>query len=622
MKASSVVLKAISTLLFLSILTAVILIVQNPSTGYELSIYDAVPTTIWVLLVLPIIGGISIVVYEASRSEKNGNRWLLGLLLILLSNLVILLLPALRDYAFSGNQDHLTHFGMVRDILQFGHFGADNIYPITHVLISQLCLILNVSPATMMSFISPFFYLLFVLFTYALCQEILPRKAAILATVSSTVLFAYYYVRVIPFGFAAIMLPLVFFLLFKSRSTQSVSLRLLVIVLIILTVFFHALTVMILILSLVVMTLSQPLLDRLFLHQKKENTPSMALRGQNTLILAAIGFVTLMLWAWNAEGFWSSVVLGFRDWLWNLRSVGDIRSQSAASFATEGWAKLGLGPLEIAEWLIRWGGHLFVYSILSLVAIITLMRRKTLLSPGRRQIMLMFSAAFCLVAFFGLVDIIRAITILHSSRIMHYMYLFFPPLVGLALYQIASRENDDKKLNRSPRPKFQKGTLMRRIVTILVITICSLLGIFSVYPSPLLYQPNLQVTHMSLAGASWYFKKADSEIEVTGIERPITLHYKRALFGYEGAKEIHYRKWGEEPLIDHFGYPQHQNLGESFTEAKYLLLTERDRLTYTVLYPQIGRFTQDDFNKLEEDTSSSKLYTNGEMDFWCIHGQG
>ena len=302
------VLKLSSITCFLFILGALILVMRNPSQGYELSSYSALPPLAWALLISAIAGGIIIAIYQVLKGDRGGgNWWKVGLAIVLLSNFIIVLLPALRGYAFSGRADHLSHLGMVKDILQFGSFGS-NIYPVTHTLISQLCLVLDIPPTEMMLIIAPIFYLLFVAFTYLLCQEILPQPAAILATVSGTVLFCYYYIRVFPMGFACIIFPLIFFLYFRAWNKPSLSLRLLHISFIVLMAFFHVVTSLMLSLSLVIMELSKPLFNRLFVAQR-EQEPGLPSVGRISLSLAAISFIVFMLWRMPINGRSDKVLL-------------------------------------------------------------------------------------------------------------------------------------------------------------------------------------------------------------------------------------------------------------------------------------------------------------------------
>ena len=55
------------------------------------------------------------------------------------------MLPQLTGYAFVASSDHLTHLGYVLDIMQTGHFSSRNVYPITHILISQIFFLTGIS---------------------------------------------------------------------------------------------------------------------------------------------------------------------------------------------------------------------------------------------------------------------------------------------------------------------------------------------------------------------------------------------------------------------------------------------------------------------------------------------
>lgn len=606
------ILKLSSIICFLFILVALILIRRNPSQGYEVSIYSAIPSLIWVLLISAIVGGAAIVVYQVLKSKETRNWWKVGLLLILLSNLIIALLPALRGYAFSGRADHLSHFGAVKDILQFGNFSS-NVYPLTHTLISQFCLVLNIPSMNMMCFAAPLFYLLFVAFTYLLYQEILPKPAAILATVSSTMLFCYYYVRVVPFGFAAIMFPLIFFLYFKAWNKPSLSLKLLVISLIGLIVFFHPVTSLVLTLSLIIIELSKPLFNRLFIAKKKQEPSTSA--GRISLSLVAISFIVLMLWVWNNYNFWSNSVVNTFRWFSGelLRPAID---RSLVEYTLSGFAKLGLGPLGQLELLIRAQGHIIICLLLALMTIIMILRRRIPLSIRYTQSVFSLSIIFWVIATAGLLSYFRALTILNSGRLMYYIFSVAPPLIGMSLYWIIGIEHRNGGITGSYRPRFYKSKLTRGIAIISIIMVCFVICIFAIYPSPSTYQRNPQVSHMEMAGASWFLNKRDTQFEFMDIGGAITPHFERAV---HGNREANYPERMNTWLGDHFNYTQYESFGESFTEDRYLILNEHDKVLYTEVWPT-GRFNWSDFTRLEKDPSVDKLYVNGEMDAWYVRG--
>ena len=539
--------------------------------------------------------------------KETGNWWTVGLSIVLLSNLIIILLPALRDYALLGRSDHLSHLGMVKDIIQFGSFGS-NIYPVTHTLISQLSLILNIPSMEMMHFIGPLFYLLFVAFTYLLCREILPRPAAILATLAGTVLFSAAYTQVSPFAFSVITFPFVFFVYFRGWNKPSVSLRLLLISWIVLMALFHVVTSLVLTLSLLIMELSKPLFNRLFVTQRKQESPALPSVGQTSLGLVAISFIVLMLWAWNNYSFWNHSVLNTFYWF-----RGELLPQSVLELAAEGFAKLGLGPLDQLELLIRGRGHQFIYFVLALVATIMLIRRRISLPIRDTRGVFLLSIVFWIIALIQAVDYFRPVTFLSSGRIIAFVIALFPPLVGLALYLITGIERQGEEMTQSARSRFHKGKITRGIVITLIIIVCSIVGIFVIYPSPAIFALNIQITHMEVAGEGWFLDHQNPEIEVMRIHGR-SRRFKDALLG---RNEKTFTKDSKEWMGDHFHYDQYQSFGESFTEDRYLVLNEYAKLLYIEVWPT-GRFTWDDFDRLEDDPSVDKLYANGEMDVWYV----
>ena len=69
--AGGAVVKAMAIISFLLIIPALILIKNNPATGYEVSIYVSTTPLVWLFLIGSTIGGISIIVHQAFSKEKT-----------------------------------------------------------------------------------------------------------------------------------------------------------------------------------------------------------------------------------------------------------------------------------------------------------------------------------------------------------------------------------------------------------------------------------------------------------------------------------------------------------------------------------------------------------------------
>jgi hypothetical protein len=74
------------------------------------------------------------------------------------------------------------------------------------------------------------------------------------------------------------------------------------------------------------------------------------------------------------------------------------------------------------------------------------------------------------------------------------------------------------------------------------------------------------------------------------------------------------------PMPWHFNYNVYTSLGDWYPQNSYLVITQQDRLLYEDVYPEMQtiRFTKEDFNRIEQDASVDKLYTNGGMDIYNI----
>jgi len=69
------ILKLSSIICFLFIIAALVLIRKNPSQGYEVSIYNAIPSPIWILLISAIFGGTAIIIYQVLNIKEAGIWW-------------------------------------------------------------------------------------------------------------------------------------------------------------------------------------------------------------------------------------------------------------------------------------------------------------------------------------------------------------------------------------------------------------------------------------------------------------------------------------------------------------------------------------------------------------------
>lgn len=607
MKSTYTGLKIISIVLFSFISIAIILIAKNTVTRYELSIYTSMPSSFWILLTTIIMGGIGIVIYQIK--EKNG--WQIGLLLVLLGNLIIVLLPYLRGYIFPCSGDHLTHLGYVKDILQTGKFSLSNVYPVTHILIAQLSFIFDISPEIIINFAGPLFYLLLILFIYNLSNEIFVKPVSILATITSTVLFSYYYNQVFPMGFAFITFSLVFHLYYKYLKIRKVSLGILLIIMVVLLAFFHPVASFLLTVALLMMEFSKLLANKFYIKEGINIAASWT--QQISLALPLISFIVLMLWVWKNYSVWNSSVRSVVSWF-RL----ELLVKPMTEIAAESFDKLGLGIWGILELFVRIYGHYFIYTLLSTTAIIMLVRRKLKLTNINLYIIALYSLWFCVVTFVCFIDFVKPLTTLSSGRIMHLMPVLFPPLVGLTLYEILESKHDKGGSTSDLQWRLRNNSSWRSAVVWLIISFCSIIGIFALYPSPYIYQAYWGVDYAEFMGGRWLVEEGNPNSKALSLGTAPLYRYAHALLG---TLRKNYPQQDEKEVVpDHFNYGQYATLGESFKGNRYMMSREKFiEIVYTELWDKLGRFNRNDFARLELDPSVDKLYSNEEMEVWYIH---
>jgi hypothetical protein len=167
-----------------------------------------------------------------------------------------------------------------------------------------------------------------------------------------------------------------------------------------------------------------------------------------------------------------------------------------------------------------------------------------------------------------------------------------PVLAGFALYE----------LFKTPRVSKALGIM----IVVLILTTSSILGVFSVYRSPWINQINWQITRMDISGSIWFdsHKVEDFSCAPMGWMR------------------------GDYKIPAHFGYSEHEKVGELIEKDSYILLAERFKqasenpvlkewINMPAEFARIG-FEKGDFVRIEHDPSISKLYSNREFEVWLV----
>ncbi|RQG97114.1 hypothetical protein [Natrarchaeobius chitinivorans] len=145
----------------------------NPATSYEASVYSATPTAVWAFFGLAL--AISVVAALACR----GRSQTLGMALGGTTVTSIVGLPAIRNYRFSGMGDALTHLGWTRDIVDGQLAPLELIYPGVHTLGTALHFLAGIPIERALLLTVVVLFIPFVIFVPLTVRDITGNPAAV-----------------------------------------------------------------------------------------------------------------------------------------------------------------------------------------------------------------------------------------------------------------------------------------------------------------------------------------------------------------------------------------------------------------------------------------------------------
>jgi len=595
---ASRVIKIITTIGFILITLAMVVIYNSPATGYEGSIYSATPLLVWVCLAISITCGIGIVVYQAYRKEASKNLWVLGLALILLSNTVILSLHILRGYALWGiSYDPGSHLGrVIWWPMATGHIETGNFYPVAHIYTAQLSLVTGLNPVVWHQWTPVLFALLQIVFIYFIAKSVLANRwQVMLASVAGTTLIYGWYLSLTPNHLANMLFPLGLYLLIRSFKPGSVSWKILFVIILFLFPPFHPIPAFALFIVLATIWLAEKLL-----YLRKGVTVADPV-FQFNLPLTLLLLVWIITW-----------VSSFYIWEGTIRNLQILVTEGAPTPIESLIARVGPGTehtYSVAAQFFRHYTGIIIYIILALAAFPILWKR---IRNNENQT--------GLVALYGpMMTIATLIVAFHflnlgfgPTRVLTYITILCTIFIGFTLFELMERMTYHNNWWSRITP----------VILIILFVGLSFSSIAKLYPSMYILKANAQTTYSSIAGFDHLLHHKDPELAIAGFY--ITPHrYATMLLSPEEAKQHKIRSTVEHHLLFHFGYDKHSRIGQSYDQNEYRVIARVDRIFCVEIKPELAElwYLPEDFARLENDPSIDKLYANGEFDYWYVHAE-
>jgi hypothetical protein len=560
----------------------------TPLKGYEISIYESTPYIVWILLLFSILGGVSVIVHQVfTKQYKCSNFWLLGFFLLILCRVILLYIPFIKGY-YTWNGDNISHIGALKDIVLTHNIPLTNFYPATHLLLAEVLLVSNLPIGFIVNYSTAIFSVFYIISIYLLSTVILSTKESQILSIAAScgVLFNQYNVYLMPNGWSIHYMIFLFFCYFKSLISASTSkYRFLFVITLILYPFFHPLSSTLIVFMFIAIAITK--WSTYF--QKKHKVvlkDFLALSQINIIVLESIMFIfwifSFSLFERNIHGLYNAVTTGK-----SLNVIAEMESTLN---------RINFNYIDFIIITIKIMGDEIIFIFLTVIAFVILLTKYDQKERNNNLLIVIILTFF--FAFFYIIylfSIIPGFEILGGERLVGYLPIFTPIPAGFALSYLVN-----KKIKFSP------------IICVCIIMIGSMISIFSLFNSPYITQPSIEVTQMDMSGSKWFFDSKNESLGDIFILSP-TFRFRAGLFGSANCVTVN-----ESLIPDHFNYTNHKYLANSYLEDKYAVITMFDRTIYESVWKAVGRFNNEDFTKLENDFTVNKLYSNGETYVYYI----
>ena len=581
--------KALAIIALIFTIAAILLAHSKPTTGYELSIYESTPVYVWGILALSTLIALSLIFFSVIFDSENSRFWIIGLLILLLNRISVQWMPYIRGY-YTLSGDQMSNIGYVIDVLNFGHTGLDNFYPITHILLAEISTISNFPPILLSNCSTAMMSAFCVISIYLLARLIfMDRKICILAvSAAASVLFSGYDLYLMPNGWSIHYIPFVFLLFFKSRETRKIEWIFLLILCLLVIPFFHPLTSVFFIFAFLIVGITDSVVRKYWHERPHEISLRSSIPFVQILILS-VAFIT-----------WITSFNLFRN---NLRTLYlAITTGSGPSFLNElgvALSKLGMTGIDFMIFIIKSMGHNAIFLLIAVVAFVVFVRKKGYKEKENGKLMICFAVSGASILLYAsyLTNLIPWLEAIGGSRLLAYAMIFTPIFSAWLFLRSISKK---------------RFCSLKVVILVLIIFTASTMSVLSIHPSPYTKVPGAQISKGDIKAVSWAFSEKEKEIEVSSILSSMR-RYSHLLFG-----EIHGGEILPHLLItpDHFGYGIHENVGSAIGESRYIVINQIDLVAYTTVWSSVGRFSQKDFARLYCDPSIHKLYTSGYSEIW------
>lgn len=585
---------------FIAFLYSLYIIDKTPACpGYELSIYDAYPFYLWILILIILAIGLTISVYTSLRGV-NLTLSKYSFILLIFCNLMIITLTIPRGYFINDLTDEVYHLAMIKTIASSGNIPLSDMYPFSHVLVYQLSSITSIYARLISKIINPIFYIIYLFGLYLLALKFNNDQRVCIFTMSfgSILLFTYFNYLFLPTQLFLYLVPMILYIFFRrlDRGLTNFEYSIVFIIYIIPLTFLHPLGTALLI---VLFLLFVPAFEILKIFKIRYENENLEYKSSIKRVLLPTIIIVTILFSWFCDFAvfrWSVK----RATEWFLHDYG----VSAVAIMENQFNTSEMSLLELLALIFQTYGHNILFLLLTLCCITFLI--KNFLSkrnyPNIYEIYLVTIFTF-LILFYISTLVGSFLSTGRSQRLLNWPLMASTLINGSFIYKLISKESN-------------KNIAMIYIMIIIVLLISSsVIGVFSLYPSPYIKTPNLQVTEMNLVGMEWFFSHKIITDTLIFDEFPQTSYY--LINGFDLKNPLIERKYNKVPA--NLGYNDTSTLAHLIENDTYVIISKKVISAKNLLWPDVGWYTTKDLTKFFNDRAVFRIYFNGEQDIRVIH---
>ena len=604
------ILKFMSSIYFFLLLPTILTLLNSPAKGFEMSIYESTPLFSWVIIFGGILLGIIIIINEAFE-EKPGNFWIIGLFMILCSNLLLTSVWNLRGYFSWASNDFNAHYGMTIDLITKNHVGEYNFYPLLHLLIAQIKFVCGFSLNKIMNYLPSFLVLFYTFFMVGLARTLIKNNKKFLFVIAALapLMFGFYSVTTYPRGLGQILLAFALIFFVRTISTNLIQDKILLLILVVTAMFTHPLAIIAFFVLFVAAEISK------YFKIKFDNPKNVILKLRKIISVNYIFFTFIGFSAWIMQFF----VFDFNVVLLYRVLIG---AQKEPVWLSRALSMMELDLYHRILFFLKLYGTVFIYGSICGVFFIFLfwdILKKKRMSQTLSSLMVWIILADILGVIFMLT--LSGGALVETSKVA----LLSPLFVGLAFHRFVSNKNK---------------IFIKKSIIISIIFVTVMVGGFAVYRSPYLYQVNPQMTYSDFTGTAWVIDNRIASQGYSGVGVPYSIPF--LLIGEEAVDitrsdlqviltRIALYPYTTQDVPADFNYDEYETFGEQFAYDRPLILTKRLKMVLVdpilqeqrgAMGPNFGRWDFDisSFNLLYEDPTVQHIYSNGELEIFYVEG--